>query len=192
MRVVPPAPQRVKLFPVRPAFFPFPSGRIRRFRSGFGLGFCDTLFALRISTRNFGFFRRELSCFGDPFLNPFAFGFPVAIGPPVFLAPVVASAGMADAPNALETVLASQEASPAEPDEQKQDASSPPVTLLQLKNGWMYGLVDYWLENGRLHYVTNYGGQNSVPIEEIDLDKTVQLNWERGVAFVLRPKPDNR
>jgi hypothetical protein len=67
-----------------------------------------------------------------------------------------------------------------------------PMTLLQLKNGWMYGLTDYWIEDGRLHYLTTYGGENSVPLEEIDFDKTVQLNAERGVEFVLRPKPQSR
>jgi len=67
-----------------------------------------------------------------------------------------------------------------------------PITLLQLKNGWMYGLTDYWIEDGRLHYLTTYGGENSVPLEEIDFDKTVQLNAERGVEFVLRPKPQTR
>ncbi len=67
-----------------------------------------------------------------------------------------------------------------------------PMTLLQLKNGWMYGLTDYWIEDGRLHYLTTYGGKNSVPLEQIDFDKTVQLNAERGIEFVLRPKPQSR
>lgn len=67
-----------------------------------------------------------------------------------------------------------------------------PITLLLLKNGWMYGLTDYWIEDGRLHYLTNYGGENSVPLEQVDFDRTVQLNAERGVDFVLRPKPQSR
>jgi hypothetical protein len=68
----------------------------------------------------------------------------------------------------------------------------PPITLLFLKNGWMYGLTDYWVEDDRLHYITSYGGENSVPLEQIDFDKTVQLNAERGVEFVLRAKPRSR
>jgi hypothetical protein len=67
-----------------------------------------------------------------------------------------------------------------------------PVTLLQLKDGSMYGLTDYWLEDGRLHYITSYGGENSLAIERVDLDQTVKLNWERGVEFVLRPMPSTR
>lgn len=66
-----------------------------------------------------------------------------------------------------------------------------PVTLLQLKNGWMYGLVDYWVEGDSLHYVTNYGGKNSVPLDLIDLATTIRLNSERGVEFSLHAKPQS-
>jgi hypothetical protein len=63
-----------------------------------------------------------------------------------------------------------------------------PVTLLQLRDGSMYGLVDYWVEAGELHYKTTYGGQDSIGLERIDLQKTVQLNGERGIQFVMRPR----
>jgi hypothetical protein len=63
-----------------------------------------------------------------------------------------------------------------------------PITLLQLKNGWMYGLADYWVEGDSLHYVTNYGGKNSVPLDLVDLGTTIQLNRERGVEFSLHTK----
>ncbi len=66
--------------------------------------------------------------------------------------------------------------------------SEQPVTLLQLRDGSMYGLVDYWVEGGQLHYTTTYGGQNSLGLDRIDLEKTVQLNAERGIQFVMRPK----
>jgi hypothetical protein len=68
------------------------------------------------------------------------------------------------------------------------DAEPNPVTLLQLKNGWMYGLIDYWVEGDNLHYVTNYGGKNSVPLDQIDLAATTRLNSERGIAFSLHTK----
>jgi len=70
--------------------------------------------------------------------------------------------------------------------------SEPPVTLLQLSDGSMYGLLDYWVEDGELHYTTTYGGQNSIGLDRIDLAKTVQLNADRGVQFVLRPKTPPR
>jgi hypothetical protein len=63
-----------------------------------------------------------------------------------------------------------------------------PITLLQLKNGWMYGLTDYWVEGDNLHYVTNYGGKNSVPLDLIDLGTTIRLNSERGIEFSLHTK----
>ena len=63
-----------------------------------------------------------------------------------------------------------------------------PVTLLQLVDGPMYGLTDYWIEGDQLHYVTTYGGRNAVPIERIDFAKTAELNADQGVEFVLRPK----
>jgi hypothetical protein len=62
------------------------------------------------------------------------------------------------------------------------------ITLLQLKNGWMYGLTDYWVEGDNFHYVTNYGGTNSVPLDLIDLERTIRLNSERGVEFSLHTK----
>ena len=65
----------------------------------------------------------------------------------------------------------------------------PPVTALVLQDGSEFGLTEYWLEGDKLHYVTTYGGRNSLPVERIDLEKTVKLNAERGVKFVLRPKP---
>src|SRR5271169_2399847 len=63
-----------------------------------------------------------------------------------------------------------------------------PITLLQLRDGSMYGLTDYWVKDGELHYSTTYGGQNSLPFERIDFEKTVQLNADRDVPFVLPPQ----
>ena len=63
-----------------------------------------------------------------------------------------------------------------------------PITLLQLRDGSMYGLTDYWVSDGELHYTTTYGGQNSLPFERIDLEKTAQLNADRDVPFVLLPQ----
>src|SRR6516164_370520 len=65
----------------------------------------------------------------------------------------------------------------------------PPVTLLQLRDGSMYGLNEYWVDGDKLHYFTTYRGEGSVPIQGIDFEKTAELNLDRGVDFVLRPKP---
>lgn len=63
-----------------------------------------------------------------------------------------------------------------------------PLTLLMLTDGSAYGVIDYWLDAGRLHYLTPSGRENSVLLERIDLYGTVKANWERGVEFTLRPQ----
>jgi hypothetical protein len=39
-----------------------------------------------------------------------------------------------------------------------------------------------------LHYRTTYGGENSIGLDSVDLEKTAQLNADRGVVFELRAK----
>ena len=68
-------------------------------------------------------------------------------------------------------------------------SSDQPRTLLALEDGSEFALRDYWLEGHKLQYVTSYGGQNSLPVERIDLARTVKDNSERGAEFVLRPRP---
>jgi hypothetical protein len=67
-----------------------------------------------------------------------------------------------------------------------------PSTLLVLLEGSMFGLTDYWLEDNRLHYITTYGAQNSVPIESVDFEKTFQANKERGIEFAPRLRPPSK
>lgn len=75
-----------------------------------------------------------------------------------------------------------------EPMSQDQRAA-PPETLLQLTSGSMYALTSYWLEGDRLYYVTSYGGENSVPLDQIDFNKTIRLNAVQGIKFEIHPKP---
>jgi hypothetical protein len=79
---------------------------------------------------------------------------------------------------------------PSENSGEAQSASQPEVALF-LKDGSVYAVSDYWLAGGQLHYVTNYGGQNSLDISQIDLQRTVDANARRGVTFILRPAPEN-
>jgi hypothetical protein len=60
--------------------------------------------------------------------------------------------------------------------------------LLYLKDGSSFAVSDYWLTNGKLHYVTSYGGENAVEEGQIDLQRTVNENAARGVDFSLRPE----
>jgi hypothetical protein len=43
------------------------------------------------------------------------------------------------------------------------------------------------LDAGQLHYVTSYGGENSVDADRVDLQRTVDENAKNGIDFTLRP-----
>ena len=70
-------------------------------------------------------------------------------------------------------------------------ASKSPATIY-LKDGSSYGVTDYWLSGGELHYVTNYGGENSISLERLDLQRTVDENAALGVSFILSNQPAPR
>ena len=54
----------------------------------------------------------------------------------------------------------------------------------------MYTASDYWLVDGKLHYVTSYSTESVVAMDEVDLQRTVDENAKRGVTFSLRPIPN--
>jgi hypothetical protein len=68
-----------------------------------------------------------------------------------------------------------------------QSASNPAAdvvyTLIAFKDHSIYAVVDYWLENNKLSYVTNYGATSSVSLDKIDLPLTEQLNGDRSTKF---------
>ena len=57
--------------------------------------------------------------------------------------------------------------------------------VLCLKDGTVYGLRDYWLVAGKMYYVTNYGGENSIDMDRVDLQKTVDEVAFRSADFTL-------
>jgi hypothetical protein len=66
-------------------------------------------------------------------------------------------------------------------------ANAGPMTVLYLNDGSSYGIRDYWLQDGRLHYVTTYGGANGTDLDRVDMQRTVDENAKNGVTFTLRP-----
>jgi hypothetical protein len=60
------------------------------------------------------------------------------------------------------------------------------LTLLVLRGGRMYLVADYWLDRSNLDFTTGTGALQSLPVDELDMPVTQQLNAERGVPFVLR------
>jgi predicted heme/steroid binding protein len=69
------------------------------------------------------------------------------------------------------------------------NAAAPTDTLIYLKDGTVYDVTDYWLANERVYYKTANGGEYSFDLEQLDLEKTVNVNADRGVTFVLQPAP---
>ncbi|MGA2845634.1 MAG: hypothetical protein ABSF68_09450 [Candidatus Acidiferrales bacterium] len=70
---------------------------------------------------------------------------------------------------------------------QPADTKAQPYVVIFLRDGSSYAVSDYWLAEGKLHYVTSYGGENSVDANQIDLQRTVNENSAHGVTFTLRP-----
>lgn len=162
----------------------------RHSHRGFHNSFCGSSFGF-----GFGSFSNSFNCFGgsffDPFLSPV--GVPYGAGiyygransgyPPTeqvvddssYFEPL--SAPGTYVPDAL---------TPAQPEETPAPKT---ITLLQMKDGTMYGMTDYWLERGLFHYLLSYGGENAVPLGRVDIAKTVELNSAKGIDFVLRSAP---
>jgi hypothetical protein len=69
-------------------------------------------------------------------------------------------------------------------------AATTPTVLIYLNDGTLYAASDYWLKGGKLHYTVNYAGENSVDMDQVDLQRTVNENAKRGVRFSLKPSPD--
>ena len=65
---------------------------------------------------------------------------------------------------------------------------APRQTLLMLKNGQGYVATNYWIDASCVVYVGSDGSRRLLPLNDLDLQLTVQLNRERGVPFVLRSK----
>jgi hypothetical protein len=65
---------------------------------------------------------------------------------------------------------------------------------LYLKDGTIYDVSDYWLVDNQLHFATApEGGQRAtegvINFGELDLQRTIDVNTQRGFHFVLRNEP---
>ena len=69
-----------------------------------------------------------------------------------------------------------------------EDPPVPQLTWLILKDGASYLVKDYWLEFGKLQFVTLDGERKLLPLAKLDLDRTVRLNQERNVQFAIRSR----
>lgn len=160
------------------------------FSHGFAFGFCSSFAGF--PSRHF--FGRDFDCFdGSFFVDPFFFGglFPGLFG-------LDEMNGAPAAPDSDGGDFADENAAAVEPassrNEMLAEAEPPPrgsakrkpITLLQLTDGSMYGLTAYRVEGDLLHYTTDYGGENAIPLSRVDFAKTDRLNAERGTSFSVR------
>jgi hypothetical protein len=158
----------------------------------FDVGFCDFF---RFTWHDF-LFPDDFDCFGNPFFSHRFFSrrlrgyfWSDSLFAGVWLG--ASSESIASQAASDSSGLVPRNAPSAPPQDAESSAPSAlkaeqPVTLLQLRDGSMYGLIRYWVDGGRLHYVTDYGGEDNVPLESIDFAKTAQLNASRGTPFILQ------
>jgi hypothetical protein len=71
-------------------------------------------------------------------------------------------------------------------------AETKPVVKLELTDGTIFDVYSYWAQDGRLFYVTTYNIKTSIPLSDLDLQKTVDLNAKLGVTFSLSNKPPDQ
>ena len=87
--------------------------------------------------------------------------------------------------------IAEQQGSPNDNPDTGNVSASRPTVLLYLKDGTTYAATDYWLQDGVLHYIVNYGGESTLNMDELDLQRTVNENARRGINFSLHPSPSS-
>lgn len=68
------------------------------------------------------------------------------------------------------------------------------LVLLFLRDGTAYSVTDYWFVNDEVHFTPlEEGGTKSVEqvigLDELDLQKTIDVNSRRGFRFVRRDEP---
>jgi len=63
------------------------------------------------------------------------------------------------------------------------------VWLVAFSDGSIRAIKDYGLKGDTLTYVTRDGRSTSVPLSQVDLEFTLQLNRERGLEFRLPTPP---
>ena len=75
---------------------------------------------------------------------------------------------------------------------ENQNQQQAPETIIYLKDGTSFAVTDYWVADGQLHYVTSYGGENAVDLDQLDLERTTDENAKQGIAITLRPAPESQ
>ncbi|HXY23045.1 MAG TPA: hypothetical protein VEI73_00210 [Candidatus Acidoferrum sp.] len=68
------------------------------------------------------------------------------------------------------------------------------LVRLYLKDGTVYSVTDYWFVNDQIHFTLPEeegaeSGEQVIGVDELDLQKTIDVNRRRGFRFVRRDEP---
>jgi hypothetical protein len=70
---------------------------------------------------------------------------------------------------------------------------APEMVELFLKDGTVIGVTDYWFVNGQIHFTVPEEGEKPeeqvIGLDELDLQRTVDVNTRHGFRFVMRNEP---
>ena len=83
----------------------------------------------------------------------------------------------------------------AAPVDEGYSASSPPdgkvemPTLLYMKDGSVFAASDFWVEDGKLHYVLSTGAEKMVDLDQVDVKRTISENVDLGTQITFKPRP---
>ncbi len=81
---------------------------------------------------------------------------------------------------------------PEVPYSEPQANAQQPTIKLVLKDGTIFDVYSYWAQDNRLFYITTYNIKTSIPLDDLDLQQTVDLNQKLGVTFTLSNKPPDQ
>jgi hypothetical protein len=70
----------------------------------------------------------------------------------------------------------------------------PNLIWLYLKDSSVYGVTDYWLVDDQMHFSLieddpKRPAEHMIPLDELDLAKTIDVNTRRGFRIVFRDEP---
>ena len=63
--------------------------------------------------------------------------------------------------------------------------------LLYMKDRSVFAASDYWVEDGKLHYVLSTGAEKMVELDQVDIKRTMAENADLGTQVTLKPRPAN-
>jgi hypothetical protein len=68
------------------------------------------------------------------------------------------------------------------------DAKVEMPVLLYMKDRSVYAASDYWVEEGKLHYVLSTGAEKMVELDQVDVRRTIAENADLGTQVTLTPR----